>query len=134
MPKNQYFKNYNDQLVVGKTDIKNEDFDILVFVSRDVKTIIIPSNIKIISSYAFSGSLISSIYIPPSVIKICKHAFQYCDQLLNIQIPTNSNLHKIGKYAFKNTSITSIYIPSRMTHISEGAFSDCIQLQKVEFV
>ena len=93
-PSNGQFILKNDNYLVCKSDQSNEEFDIFLFVRRDIKEICIPSNIKIISSYSFQNSNIESISIPPSVNKICEDAFEECKNLRQIEIPTNSNLQK----------------------------------------
>ena len=42
MPGNQYYKSYNDQIVVGKTDPKSDIFDDLIFVSRELTSFTFP--------------------------------------------------------------------------------------------
>ena len=60
----------DDKYLIGKSDSNNDEFDNLLFVIRDIKEISIPSNIKIISSYAFEN----------------------CYHLTKVEIETNSNL------------------------------------------
>lgn len=59
-----------NKYLLGKSDPNNDEFDILLFASRDIEKISIPSNIRIISSYAFN----------------------YCLSLKKVEIPLNSNL------------------------------------------
>ena len=54
-PTNCQFKFIDDKYLIGKSESKNDEFDKLLFVSRDIIEISIPTNIKIISSYAFDG-------------------------------------------------------------------------------
>ena len=70
-PSNNQFVFKENQYLLGKSDQHNDEFDILIFANGDIKTISIPSNIKIISSFAFAE---------------CKH-------LRTVIIPQNSNLH-----------------------------------------
>ena len=70
-----------------------------------IPNIIIPNNIKVISSGAFFG----------------------CKSLTNIIIP--NNVIFIGSYAFaKCESLTNIIIPDKVEFIGEGAFKDCKSL------
>ena len=48
-PKNKIFILKNDQILLGKSDIKSDNFDILVFLNPDIQKVRIPSSIKIIS-------------------------------------------------------------------------------------
>ena len=45
---------YENGLLLGKTNPNNEDFDKLILANRNITTTSIPSNIKEISSSAFS--------------------------------------------------------------------------------
>lgn len=45
---------YNDSFIIGKSDIKSDNFDILYFARRDIENAIIPPFIKIIAPFAFS--------------------------------------------------------------------------------
>lgn len=132
MPNNPRYKNFNDKLVVGKCDIKNEEFDFLVFVSRDVQSIEIPSNIKIIGPYAFTGSQIERIFISPHITKISKGAFSNCINLKKVEIPPDTELKNIGKDAFTESGIESFFISPHLTVLKEHTFSDCESLTNVE--
>ena len=50
---NNQFILKDDKVLFGKSDEKNDEFDILLFACRDIEKVSIPSNIKIISSNAF---------------------------------------------------------------------------------
>lgn len=49
-PKNKHFKNYEDKLILGKSDNKSDIFDVIVFAQKEIKTITIPPYIKKIES------------------------------------------------------------------------------------
>ena len=53
--RNPYFKNSeeNSKLILGKSDTKSDNFDVIVFASRGIEDITIPSNIKIIGPFSF---------------------------------------------------------------------------------
>ena len=131
-PSNDQFKFEDDRYLISKSDSNNDEFDTLLFVRRDIEKFSIPSNIKIISSDAFSRSNIETIFIPTKVTKICENAFYYCSNLTNVEIPTNSNLQIIESRAFKWSNIETIFIPSKVTKICEWVFYDCENLTKVE--
>lgn len=46
---------YYDKFIIGKSDLKSDNYDILYFSRRDIKTANIPSFIKRIASNAFEG-------------------------------------------------------------------------------
>lgn len=97
-PKNKFFKYIDDVLLVGKTDEKSDNYDILYFVNPRVKQIIIPSNIK---------------YIKPN-------AFQFCAKLQTIEIPSDSQIKSFYKIFTTFTSNSNIFIPSQVSEFEEG--------------
>ena len=109
-PSNDQFIFKEDKYLLGKTNNNNDEFDILLFASRNIEEISIPSNIKIISSSAFYN----------------------CTNLTKIEIPSNSNLQTIESYAFSKSNIKEISIPSNVSKICESAFSYCENLIKIE--
>ena len=153
-------KNYvckDDKYLLGKTDQKIDEFDVILFVRRDIEEAIIPSNIKVISAFsfsfckklkkvefsensnmqiierfAFSGAQIEKISIPASVTKICERAFLCCSLLEKVEIPKNSSLQIIENSAFQGAGITDIFIPPSITKISKHTFYRCNRLQKIE--
>lgn len=129
---NKRYKNFNDQIVIGKSDINNDNYDVLVFVSRDVKELQIPSFIKIIGSYSFYKSNIEKIDLPNEITDIQSSAFQCCDQLKIFEIHPDSNLQNIGQYCFSGSSIESIYIPKHIKKIHQAVFLSS-SLKSVEF-
>ena len=131
-PSNDQFIFKDGQYLLGKSDKNSDEFDILLFVNRDLKNISIPTNIKIISSDAFSEAKIEEIFIPPNVSKISENAFSSCQNLKKVVIPTNSNLQVIESYAFIYSKIEEIFIPPNVSKISEYVFYYCRNLKKVE--
>lgn len=157
-PNNQYLKIYDDNLIIGKSNIENENYNVLVFAPRSIEKIRIPSFIEIISSCsceccfdlqeieipndskikkigknAFACTPINYVYIPSSVTLIGERAFANCYQLQRIEIPNNSNLQVIEKEAFVNASFSCFFMPSHVTTISQNAFCYCEKLLIVEF-
>lgn len=65
------------------------------------------------------------------VTRIGKYAFNECQQLTSIDIP--SSVTYIGDYAFQAcASLTSITIPSSVTGINNGVFASCFALTSIE--
>ncbi|KAK8886506.1 hypothetical protein M9Y10_041970 [Tritrichomonas musculus] len=111
-PDNKCYKYVDDNsIIVGKSDINNDDFDILVFADKNIKKVIIPASIKYISSFAF----------------------YYCHQLENVDFSLCSNLTFIGEKAFYWTSIISVEIPANVEQIEKNAFGQCTSLKTVNF-
>ena len=133
MPENPYFKNYenDNQLVIGKSNIDNKEYDILIFASRKIKEVQIPPNIKIISSNSFEKSKIEKIFIPKEVIQIGQNAFYECYHLYNVEIPADSNLQTIGMNAFQSTSIERFFIPNQITQIDKSTFNDKLKIIEI---
>lgn len=77
-----------------------------------LKTILLPSTITTISSYAFGAcSGINTLSIPSTVVSISSNAFYNCTGLSSITIPTS--VSSIGSYAFYNcTALTSFILNS----------------------
>lgn len=108
--KNPRYKTYEDKFIIGKSSLEQENYDVLAFCVRNVKKVTIPSFIEIIQSYAF----------------------EYCEHLQEIEIPSDSKLRIIEDNAFYLTAIESINIPPHLTQINEHAFHCCEKLKKVE--
>lgn len=122
----------------------------------DISEASIPSNIKIISSYAFHNKLITvkipsdsklqlieeyafansnikKISIPKHVSKIGKIAFYSCKNLQLVEFHEDSELQLIEENAFANSKINQISIPKHISKIGKSAFNSCKNLQIVEF-
>lgn len=102
-PLNDQFIFKDDQYLLGKTDEKSDNFDILIYALRDISEARIPSNIKIISSYAFCD----------------------CLHLKEVIFEENSELEIVEESAFSISIIEKIFIPPNVTKISKYAFADC---------
>ena len=148
MPGNKNYKNFDEKIVIGKSDtekdiksdiksynesdLKSDNFDVLVFASRDIQKVMIPSFITRIASYSFSGSSIECITISPHVSEISEGAFNNCEKLERVDFVPDSNLQIIGKKAFMSTSIEKFVIPPHVVKICEKAFYECCKLFCVE--
>lgn len=90
-----------------------------------ISTVILPASLKKISSRAFYGSAITSLYIPESVEEIADYAFANTSALTgNIVIP--DNVTAIGNYAFQNSAFKgTLHIGESVHTIGEYAFNGC---------
>lgn len=61
-PLNNHFIFKDDKYLLSKSDPNSQEFDTLLFIRRDIKETSIPSNIKIISAYAFEYASITNWY------------------------------------------------------------------------
>ena len=94
-------------------------------------SIIIPSSVTMINTYAFQDcSGLTSIEIPNSVTSIGYYAFQDCSGLTSVAIGNSVTL--IGDKAFSDCDgLTSIEIPNSVTSIGDEAFKSCSGLTSV---
>ncbi|KAK8880602.1 hypothetical protein M9Y10_003282 [Tritrichomonas musculus] len=116
----QYKK--QDGLIIGKTDPKSDEYDVLIFANKNIEKVEVPSTIKRIWPNAFRKSNLTSITIPKSVVEIGDSSFEECDKLEEVKFEDNSELQIIGKSAFSGSSIKTIVIPPNVTEISREAF------------
>lgn len=86
---------------------------------------IIPDDIEVISSEAFSGcDDLKSIVIPESVKVIEEMAFSGCKGLTSITLP--DSIHTIGTRAFlRCKNLKSINIPKALKRIEDNVFEEC---------
>ena len=79
---------------------------------------------------AYNQTGLKTLYIPNTVIKIGKGAFEGCTGLTSISIPYC--ITEISANVFEGcTGLTSLTIPKLVTKIGEGAFKDCTGLTSV---
>lgn len=129
----QSIKQYNDALILGKTNEKVNLYDKIVYVKYDCIDLVIPCFIKEIGESAFIYTKIKEILVPSSVSKIHDFAFKNCSELTKIEFKKDSKLEFICKGAFYASGITSIIVPDQVKIIGEEAFGHCKKLKKVEF-
>ena len=89
---------------------------------EEVKDLIIPSRVRSIGHYAFSGcSGLTSVTIPNSVTSIGDGAFYYCSGLTSVTIP--NSVTSIGRNAFSGCSgLTSV--KSEIINVFDLEFQD----------
>ena len=149
-PLNKNFTYFDGKFLLGKSDKKSGNFNVLLFARLDIKKAVIPSNIKIISpsafencesletieilsnselqmigNYAFYGTLIDKIFFPSTVSSINCSSFKDIKNLRKVKIAQNSQLKIPSDDAFSNTSIEQFCIPSSVTQIGSSLFQDC---------
>ncbi len=89
------------------------------FSGRNIKSIVLPPNLKEIGYDAFSGNQLSAVDIPDTVTTIGGSAFKD-NRLLKVNLP--EGLSTLDSYAFQNNRISKIEIPSTLKEIPEYAF------------
>ena len=123
------FKFLENGLLIYKSS-NNGDYDTLVWAKKNIKTVNIPSSIKIIKSGAFERcASLTQITIPSSVTQIGNNAFNSCSSLTQITIP--SSVTQIGNYTFSFCpSLTQITIP-RSLNVSGTGIGSKVRVIKV---
>ena len=99
-PSNKNFRYLDDthQIIIGKSDTKEDIFDTIVFANRNIEQATIPKFIKCIKPYAF----------------------QNCRQLKTLEIEKDSELVSIFEKAFSGTSIDSFFISPNVENLKDG--------------
>ena len=156
MPRNSLYKEYEDKFILGKSNPDSNEFDTLVFCSRNIEKVTIPEIILIIKPYAFEHcsklqkiefsnksrlQIIEKcafndcdflkISIPRSVTKICKDAFAYCQNLNKFVIEKKSELNLIEPHAFFETSFVGFEVPDHLKILDLDIFINCPNLRIV---
>lgn len=100
-------------------------------IDRTATTINIPSGVKSIARWAFSGCTgLTSVTIPDSVTSIGSFAFQFCNVLTKVTMP--SSVTSIEREAFYYCrGLTEVTIPDGVTSIENQAFYGCSSLTRV---
>lgn len=104
---NKCFMKYNNEMILRKSSIEKEEFNVLVFVFKQIENLIIPDFIEIIEPDAFLVSAIKYITIPSNVTNIRNYAFSKCSNLDHVEFSKDSKLQKIEQNAFSYSSINS---------------------------
>lgn len=89
-PDNPYYKLYEEKYIIGKSSNDSENYDVLVFVPRDIVIAEIPDFIKYIGSYSFD----------------------LCRKLEEVKTSNNSKLQSIEDNAFSESSLENLLIPA----------------------
>lgn len=131
--KNPLFQLYENKIIIGKSSIEKDGFDVLVCCVKNIKNVTIPDFIEIIEQNAFSDcSMIREITFPPKLKCIGQKVFEHCKNLKKVNFSENSELESIENEAFYKTAIECISIPSHVTKIYKRSFSGLNNLQIVE--
>lgn len=96
-----------------------------------LKTVVLPSTLKVIGRYAFSGCrALKRVEIPEGVTEIAQGAFNGCNVLEELVLP--STLTQIGESAFSYChKLTELSLPSGLLSIGTNAFIGCDSLTSV---
>ena len=113
----------NGALYIGKHLIKVKDTTSTLNVKQGTLTV---------ANEAARGTLVDSVTIPDSVIRIGEGAFNGCHLLKDIKLPKNDI--QFGRWVFANCeSLVSVVLPDNMKTIESCTFSHCSSLTDVIF-
>ena len=144
-PDNRFYKAENGMLLTkdGTTLVRGVNGDVTIptsvtaigpcaFEGCLLRSVEIPSEVKIIGSYAFKQCRgMKSVTIPSSVTDIGQEAFFGCKDLKSIAIP--HGVTAIRNSTFSGTALTEVMIPVNVKFLERGAFSWCGELKSVSF-
>lgn len=120
-PENKYFRDYNNQYLLGKNDENSDTFDVLHLATFNITEAQIPPSIKIIKTHSLykhnqiksvifsenselriierksfsSSSNIQKLVLPPNVEDIDGSCFDCLDSLTDIEFSSKNNLFSI---------------------------------------
>lgn len=97
--------------------------------TKNVKTLILPDEIKYIGTSAFEDSFVKSVSFR-SVEDIGNLAFKNCTELKTVSF--EEGLIRIGAEAFYGTGIESLSLPYSVSTIGHGAFANCTSLASID--
>lgn len=98
-----------------------------VYKHYNIKTIEIPSSVKIIEDEAFANcTALTNIKLPCSLEKINYGLFKECHSLKSIEIP--SSVTRIDRDVFENCDQISVIMPSNWERISNASYSNIVSI------
>lgn len=97
----------------------------------NLKSIILPKNLKAIGAYAFSDcNELTEFVIPDGITELPEGVFYQCDNLVSVKMP--NSVTKIGAGAFSEChNLSDAVIPSNVTEIGDRAYYACKKITSV---
>lgn len=94
----------------------------------NLTTVTLEEGVELVGGFSKCTGL-TEIDIPASVTTVDSYAFQYCENLAQVNIANGSQLQTIGNFAFEGcTSLQAIAVPATVTSIGGNAFNMCENL------
>ena len=120
------------EITVPDTPLSEFDIrgDVLVKYKGNRRSVKVPSGVREIAKYAFSGTSVVTVIIPNSVTTIGYRAFSGCSSLKTVVLP-NTLTDVTASLFEKCTALEEITLPESVKTIAEYAFSDCTSLSRV---
>lgn len=98
-----------------------------------LKEVILPDNLKEISSNCFRGcASLEKVTLPKNLEIIWSGAFGECSSLKNIEFPDTLTMIGPGSFTYCS-SITEVCIPKSVKKFYNYVFSNCTSLERVRF-
>ena len=100
------------------------------FSGTDVEAVSIPDGIKAVTSNAFTRcEKLTELYLPSSLIELGATCFYCCYKLQNVTIP--ESVSTIRSYAFAECSIEDLVLPAATVALGDSAFGNLAKLKTV---
>ena len=99
---------------------------------KNITSITLPTTLKEIGKFAFSGTGLQEITIPESVTNIERSAFSRCTDLTSATLPKDIGAIAQGLFSYCS-KLESITIPKGASLIRDYAFDNCTNLQTITF-
>lgn len=142
IPENEYSQDDDEDIPENEysQDEDEDDFPEDAVLEEDSKfkkcrEIEVPLNIVKIDEAIFSGySKLERVVLHSKLKIIGEYAFQECENLEYVEVPSMGHLEVIGDHAFQScTKLMSINMPSLLKRIGHEAFDYCEKLEKLDF-
>ena len=113
-----------DAVIPSSVTIAGETYPVVAIgeaalMDKRLKSVVIPSSVKVIGEDAFRANFLTSVVIPDSVTSIGDDAFNY-NSLTTVTI--GNSVATIGESAFEDNDLETVVIPDSVTTIGESAF------------
>lgn len=129
------YKGDNQKVVIPSTINGKKVVEIEYFADEDdeiVKTVEIPSSVKIIGKDAFACmNALTTVTFSEGLVEIDEGAFGACINLCNINFP--NTLKIIDKEAFAGTKLENIILPDSLEVLGYSSFALCDNLKSIDF-
>lgn len=111
-PENNFFKEIEGKMIVGKSKIIDEFYENFVFAVRTIEYVTVPSYITTLRNSSLSN----------------------CTKLKSVTFRPNSKLTTIENYTFSFSSLKGLNLPKSYKNMIRGTLDECEQLSSIEFL
>ena len=122
-----------DGKISGHIDIPSDIYEIYkdAFSGTDITSVYVPENVKQLGENAFFGcSNLREVDLSDNIQRILPYTFSDCVDLKSIKLP--EHLKSIYKYAFQGCAkLESLILPAELNAIEMDAFIGCVSLEEI---